>query len=249
MQYLVLLLLLIPAFAQVTDHERQSGEAYRAWVKTQPADESRVLRGRYSEVLKQRGLSDADIKKEMAAISSYTVKTMDRSAGKDRIGVTPGPFDFDAWINTSGLTTEQLKGKVVLVRWWTDTCPYCRATSPALQTLHKEFGDKGLVVIGVFHPKPTPGALDVPRVQKAVTERGFTFPVAIDAGWRTLKTWWLTGPQRPATSGTLIVDKKGVIRHVHPGMEYHDTEPGSGHDHCQRDMAGIREAVTGLLAE
>lgn len=57
---------------------------------------------------------------------------------------------------------------------------------------------------------------------------------------------------RSEASGDLrtpIVDKKGVIRHVHPGMEYHDAEPGSGHEHCDRDMAGIREVVAKLLAE
>jgi peroxiredoxin len=245
-----LLLLCLPSFAQTTDYERQIGEAYVDWLKAQGSHEtSRELRGRYREVLRQRGMSDDELAKAGQALQSYLTKTMDRNAGNDRVGVSAAAFDFDAWINTPGLTMDQLRGKVLLVRWWTDTCPYCRATSPALQTLHKEFSDRGLVVIGVFHPKPVPGQLDVPRVQKAVAERGFTFPVAIDTEWRTLKTWWLTGPNRPATSGTLIVDKKGVIRHVHPGMEYHDAEPGSGHDHCHRDMAGIREAVAKLLAE
>ncbi len=39
---------------------------------------------------------------------------------------------------------------------------------------------------------------------------------------RSLKEWWLTGPERPATSVTFLLDKSGVIRFVHPGMEYHD---------------------------
>jgi peroxiredoxin len=176
---------------------------------------------------------------------------MDRSSGDDLIGVPAPPFQFDEWINSEPLTLEDLKGRVVLVRWWTDTCPYCASSSPALRALHEEYADSGLTVIGVFHPKAgRDDALDVERVQRAVDAREFLFPVAIDWDWRnkTLKEWWLTGPDRPATSVTFILDKSGVIQFVHPGMEYHDN--GSGvHEICENDMGKIRAAVERLIAE
>ncbi|KAB2965269.1 MAG: redoxin domain-containing protein [Thermoanaerobaculia bacterium] len=176
---------------------------------------------------------------------------MDRSAGDDRLGVAAPPFRFDAWLNSEPLSLEALEGRVVLVRWWTDTCPFCASSAPALRALHEEYAEDGLTLIGVFHPKAgREDPLDVARVQRAVEAREFRFPIAIDWNWRTgnLKDWWLTGPDRPATSVTFILDKSGVIRFVHPGMEYHDD--GSGpHATCASDMGRIRAAIERLLAE
>lgn len=104
----------------------------------------------------------------------------------------------------------------------------------------------------MFHPKAgRDDPLDIDRVQRAVTAREFNFPVAIDWDWRhnTLKDWWLTGPERPATSVTFILDKQGVIRFVHPGMEYHDSTGDSQHQMCVDDLGRIRSTIRQLLLE
>lgn len=205
----------------------------------------------YLERLKAEGKSKAEIKEAKEDYLTH-LKEMDRSAGKDRIGVAAPPFEFDVWLNSAPLTLEDLRGKVVLVRWWTDTCPFCASSSPALRALHEEYSDKGLVLIGVFHPKAgRDDPLDIARVRRAVEARHFLFPVAIDWDWRhnTLRHWWLTGPKRPATSVTFILDKNGIIRFVHPGMEYHDADGREGHEVCVNDMANIRTAIEKLLAE
>jgi peroxiredoxin len=140
----------------------------------------------------------------------------------------------------------------VLVRWWTDTCPFCASSAPALRALHDQYSASGLTVIGVFHPKAgRDHPLDVARVQRAAETRQFRFPVAIDWEWRTgtLKEWWLTGPTRPATSVTFLLDKSGIIRFVHPGMEYHDDDGDKEHGMCVNDMASIRAAIARLIAE
>jgi hypothetical protein len=49
---------------------------------------------------------------------------------------------------------------------------------------------------------------------------GFPFPVAVDPEWQTLKRWWLTDAERKWTSVTFLIDKKGIIRHIHPGGSY-----------------------------
>jgi hypothetical protein len=64
-----------------------------------------------------------------------------------------------------------------------------------------------------------------------------------------LKDWWLTGPDRPATSVTFLVDKWGVIQYVHPGMEYHEPNGADGHAMCATDMVGIRAEIERLLAQ
>jgi hypothetical protein len=80
-----------------------------------------------------------------------------------------------------------------------------------------------LRLLGVFHPKTGRNdPMDAAQVQRAVRARQLTFPIAI-LGVAELKSWWLTGPSRPATPVTFLLDKKGIIRFVHPGMEYHDS--------------------------
>jgi peroxiredoxin len=205
----------------------------------------------YRDVLRSGGKTEAEAD---AAIerSLADLRTMDRSAGSDRIGVAAPAFQFDGWLNSAPLSLEELRGQVVLVRWWTDTCPFCASSAPALRALHDQYSAQGLRVIGVFHPKAGRNdPLDLARVQRAVDARQFLFPVAIDWDWRTrtLKDWWLTGPERPATSVTFILDKQGIIQFVHPGMEYHDEDGAAEHAMCVNDMTHIRAAVETLIAQ
>jgi len=205
----------------------------------------------FRDVLRSNGKSEVEIDAEIASRFA-SLKAMDRAAGNDRLGVLAPPFQFDGWLNSAPLSVEDLRGQVVLVRWWTDTCPFCASSAPALRALHEQYSARGLKVIGVFHPKDgRDDPLDVARVQRAVEARQFLFPVAIDWDWRTrtLKDWWLTGPERPATSVTFLLDRTGVIRFVHPGMEYHDADGDEEHAMCVNDMASIRAAVERLLAE
>ena len=203
------------------------------------------------ELLISEGRSEAEADAWIGE-SLASLAAMDRSVGDDRIGVAAPPFQFDAWLNSEPLSLEDLEGRVVLIRWWTDTCPFCASSAPALRALHEEYSGSGLTVIGVFHPKAgRDDPLDVARVRRAVDARDFQFPVAIDWEWRTgtLKDWWLTGPDRPATSVTFILDKSGVIQFVHPGMEYHDDDGSELHAMCAHDMGRIRAAIERLIAE
>jgi peroxiredoxin len=205
----------------------------------------------YREVLRSNGKSEAEINARIEE-GLASLRTMDRAAGRDRIGVAAPPFQFDGWLNSAPMSLEDLRGQVVLVRWWTDTCPYCASSAPALRALHDQYSAKGLTVIGVFHPKARrDDPLDLARVRRAVESRQFLFPVAVDWDWRTrtLKEWWLTGPKRPATSVTFLLDRSGIIRLVHPGMEYHDDDGVEGHATCVDDMANIRAAIERLIAE
>jgi peroxiredoxin len=223
------------------------GTAVAAPEEIQPVDSW----AHYRDVLRAEGKSEAEIDADVES-SLASLQTMDRAAGSDRIGAAAPPFQFDGWINSAPLSLEDLRGQVVLVRWWTDTCPFCASSAPALRALHEQYAARGLTVIGVFHPKAgRDDPLDVARVQRAVESRQFLFPVAIDWDWRnrTLKDWWLTGPERPATSVTFLLDRSGIIRFVHPGMEYHDADGAEGHAMCVNDMASIRAAIERLIAE
>jgi peroxiredoxin len=137
--------------------------------------------------------------------------------GSDLVGKPAPEWNVGDWIGSPPLTLASLRGKVVLVRWFTSTdCPYCTATAPALNQLHHDFGARGLVVVGMYHHK-RPEPLDVAKVRGWARDYGFEFPVAVDRDWRTLRRWWLDGHQRDFTSVSFLIDQRGVIRYVHPG--------------------------------
>jgi len=205
----------------------------------------------YRELMISDGRSADDADARISSMLS-SLRSMDRSAGGDRIGVAAPSFEFDGWLNSEPLSLEELRGRVVLVRWWTETCPFCASSAPALRALDAQYSPRGLTVIGVYHPKADrDGPLDVARVERAVAARQLDFPIAIDWDWRngTLRDWWLTGPDRPATSVTFLLDKSGVIQYIHPGMEYHDPNGSEGHAMCAADMIGIRSEIERLLAQ
>jgi peroxiredoxin len=127
------------------------------------------------------------------------------------------PWQVSQWFNSAPLSLEQLRGKVVLVRWFTGpSCPFCTGTAPTLRALDERYGDKGLAVIGMYHHKDdTP--LDPDQIAGWIKHYGYKFPVAIDKDWTTLRRWWLDGHDRAYTSASFLIDKTGVVRRVHLG--------------------------------
>ena len=150
------------------------------------------------------------------------------------------------WVQGGPLTLADLRGKVVLIRFFTSPdCPYCRATAPALNELSAEFGPRGLVVIGMFTPKPRPRAVEPKEVREVVASYGFRFPVAIDADWGALRTLWLDRvPGAEFTSSSLLIDRDGILRHVQEGGAYAKDAPD---EKGRRDYEAMRSAVVALV--
>lgn len=123
------------------------------------------------------------------------------------------------WLNSRPLKLADLRGKVVLVRWWTEGCPFCRATAPALNEFYDQFHSRGLEIVGLYHHKSRP-PMNADRVHQYAKNLGFKFPVAIDHQWRTLKEWWLDGSDQQWTSVSFLIDRRGIVRHIHPGGQY-----------------------------
>lgn len=166
--------------------------------------------------------------------------------GAELVGTPARDFSKNiTWLDGRPRALADLRGSVVLVRFWTDTCPYCRNTAPALQQLHEEFAARGLVVIGLHHPKPRGSTRTPAEVEAAARAWGMTFPIGLDAAWATVDDWWLAGRERAATSASFLIDRRGVIRLVHPGPEYTPT----GDLQARQDFAEIHAAITTLLAE
>jgi peroxiredoxin len=151
------------------------------------------------------------------------------------LGTKAPAWTVSHWINTEPMDLADLRGKVVLVRWWTGPrCPFCRASAAALNDWNQSYQDDGLVVIGFYHHK-SPSPLYLEEVAMLAQEMGFTFPIGIDSNWTTLQRWWLDPvPDAKFTSVSFLVDHEGVISHIHPGGDY-----VKGDD----DHAAMQEAI------
>jgi len=91
---------------------------------------------------------------------------------------------IEAWLNASPLTMESLRGKVVLVDFWTYSCINCLRTLPYLKSWDEKYRDKGLVIIGVHTPE-FQFEHDQSNVRKAVSQYGLKYPIALDNGYQT----------------------------------------------------------------
>lgn len=131
-------------------------------------------------------------------------------------GVAPPLTGAVTWINSPPLTTAQLKGKVVLVDFWTYSCINCLRSVPYVRAWAEKYKDQGLVVIGVHTPEFA-FEKDVGNVRKAVADLKLGYPVAVDndyAIWRAFKNnYW------PAH---YFIDAQGRIRHHHYGEGEYD---------------------------
>jgi len=161
--------------------------------------------------------------------------------GADKLIGAPAPeWQVANWLNSAPLHLRDLRGKVVLIRWWTaPDCPYCQATAPALNEFYKKYHSRGLEVVGFYHHKSNE-PLDVDAVKEFARSFGFQFPVAIDPDWKTLHRWWLDGHARPFTSVSFLIDRDGIIRHIHPGGQYVKGD---------KNFAEMKEKIEELLAE
>ncbi len=115
------------------------------------------------------------------------------------------------WINAEALTAARLRGKVVLVQFWTYSCINWLRTLPAVRAWAAKYQDKGLVVVGVHTPE-FEFEKDIDNVRRATREMNIGYPVAVDSGsviWRAFgNEYW------PAL---YFVDARGRIRHHHWG--------------------------------
>jgi thiol-disulfide isomerase/thioredoxin len=146
------------------------------------------------------------------------------------------------WTHSGPLTLKSLHGRPVLVRFWTTGCSLCVNTAPVLNEMDRRFRDKGLVVVGIHHPKD-PESRDAAYWRAAADRLGFKFPLAQDQDWDTVNSWWMdSGPDRLFTSATFLVDREGNFRWLHHGGEFFDGEGEAGEAYRSL-VAAVEKAV------
>ncbi|QDX22891.1 cytochrome c biogenesis protein DipZ [Pandoraea pnomenusa] len=126
-------------------------------------------------------------------------------------GTLPSLDGAVQWLNSAPLSAQALRGKVVLIDFWTYSCINCLRTLPYVKAWAEKYRDQGLVVIGVHAPEFA-FERDIGNVKKAVKDLGVTYPVAIDnnyAIWRGFNNqYW------PAH---YFIDAQGRVRYHHFG--------------------------------
>jgi thiol-disulfide isomerase/thioredoxin len=124
------------------------------------------------------------------------------------------------WLNSPPLTTDELRGRVVLVDFWTYTCINWLRTFGYVRAWAEKYADHGLVVVGVHTPE-FPFERDVDNVRQAVNDMRVEYPVALDSDY---SIWEAFGNRYwPAV---YIADAEGRIRHHHFGE--------GGYEECER---------------
>jgi cytochrome c biogenesis protein CcdA/thiol-disulfide isomerase/thioredoxin len=148
----------------------------------------------------------------MMASSAMMMKAVDKQPASLPVeGQLPSLDGAVQWLNSTPLSAAQLKGKVVLVDFWTYSCINCLRTLPYVKAWAEKYHDQGLVVIGVHAPEFA-FERDVNNVTKAMRDLGINYPVALDNDykiWRSFDNqYW------PAH---YFADAQGRIRYHHFG--------------------------------
>jgi cytochrome c biogenesis protein CcdA/thiol-disulfide isomerase/thioredoxin len=134
-------------------------------------------------------------------------------------GQAPEFQEIDRWVNSKPLTLASLRGKVVLIDFWTYSCINCLRTLPYVKRWAATYRRAGLVVVGVHTPEFAFEHVPA-NVERAVRSLGVDYPVALDNGYGTWSAW---GNQYwPAK---YLVDRQGHVRYAHFGEgEYQRSE-------------------------
>lgn len=176
----------------------------------------------------------------LGACSGEQMPQAEAATGPERTGhkggavgdTAPEFTGIEEWLNSDPLTMAGLRGKVVLVDFWTYTCVNCIRTLPYLREWQEKYADLGLVIVGVHAPEFAFEHVTA-NVQAAIREFDLAYPVAQDNGYGTWRAfdnhYW------PAK---YLVGADGLVRYTHFGEgNYDETE------------AEIRAALTAAGAD
>lgn len=149
----------------------------------------------------------------------------------------PGITGIETWFNTAAhVSFADLKGKVVLVDFWTYSCINCVRTLPYVTAWYERYKNDGFVVVGIHTPE-FPFEREADNVQNAVTKHGITYPVGMDNSWATWKAF-----QNRYWPAHYLIDKNGRVVYTHFGEGNYDVTENN-----IRYLLGIQDAVPGAV--
>jgi thiol-disulfide isomerase/thioredoxin len=176
---------------------------------TRSLETSQPVEKRLAEV---RGRSRFD--SSAAPVNAARVPAKGMPSSLPVLGPAPDFTDNQRWFNTPGgkpLSLGALRGKVVLVDFWTYTCINCIRTLPYVEAWYERYRDRGLVVVGVHTPEFA-FEKDAGNVRDAIRQNALRYPVAQDNNYGTWNAW--SNQFWPAK---YLIDAQGRVRDTHFG--------------------------------
>lgn len=134
----------------------------------------------------------------------FTASAAERRSAPEFTGITQ-------WLNSGPLSVASLRGKVVLVNFWTYACYNCANTMPHVNRLYDTYSQRGLVIVGIHTPE-FPFEKSTINVQAAIGRFGIRYPVAQD---NAFSTW--TAYRNQYWPAQYIIDRSGKIVFTHSG--------------------------------
>ena len=171
----------------------------------------------YTEALQEKVEQNATAKRELAQLR----RTGDEPAlaASGTAPVAPELGGIVGWINTDPVSLRRLRGRVVLIDFWTYSCVNCLRTLPHLKAWDRRYRDDGLTIVGVHSPEFA-FEREPDNVRAAVRKLGIRYPVALD---NDFVTW--TNYANQYWPAKYLIDRSGRIRYYHYGEgEYEETE-------------------------
>ena len=183
------------------------------WVaRHSPISSTRIEQSLLNTTVKNDKIKTTKNSKQADAVDPSLFNVPGKVAAPELAGLTD-------WINSNPQTLESLKGKVVLLDFWTYSCINCIRTLPYVQQWYSTYKDQGFVVLGIHTPE---FAFEhVPsNVQDAAKKYGLTYPIALDNNYGT---WNAFGNN--SWPAHYLIDREGNVRDVHLGEgDYDKTE-------------------------
>ena len=174
----------------------------------------------YTEALQKKVEQNERAQSELRKLRGNTREQASNSSLKD-FGAAPELTGLSHWINSDPVTLKKLRGKVVLVDFWTYSCINCLRTLPHVKAWYHTYRDRGLVVLGIHTPE---FAFEhVPdNVEGAVRRLGIEYPVALDNDYGTWNAF-----QNQYWPAKYLIDRRGHLRYYHFGEGEYDTTESS----------------------
>ncbi len=180
----------------------------------------------YTSALQKHVEGSATVRKQLGNLTGGSKSSLSKCSSTATTLINCGPAPnfagIGAWINTPGgtpLSLSALRGKVVLIDFWTYSCINCQRSIPHVEAWYQRYAKDGLVVVGVHTPEFAFEHV-VSNVKSAVSSLGVTYPVAVDDNYDTWNAF--DNEYWPAE---YLIDSTGAVRHVDFGEGgYSDTE-------------------------
>lgn len=137
---------------------------------------------------------------------------------------------IDGWLQSDVASLEELRGRVVVLQFWTFGCSSCKSVLPQMQQLYAEYQPQGVEIVGVHSPEFSYEE-DPEAIATAAQDLGVTWPIALDTERRNFRAWQGSPAYWPRT---YVLDRNGLIRY--------DTIGGISYEE-------LAATVTALLAE